>query len=107
MPTSILTTKLYIPPPRPNLVDRPRLLARLDAGLHGKLTLIAAPAGFGKTTLATAWIASHDGAVAWLSLDAGDGDPVRFLAYLVAAVQTAVPTVGEEIVTALTRKEAT
>ena len=58
-------------PPRPNLVRRPRLIERLNEGLHGKLTLIAAPAGFGKTTL-----------------DAGDNDPTRFLTYLVAALQT-------------------
>ncbi|MEZ4730779.1 MAG: hypothetical protein R3E79_26950 [Caldilineaceae bacterium] len=56
MSIPILATKLYIPPPRPNLVSRTRLLAKLNAGLHGKLTLIAAPAGFGKTTLVSNWI---------------------------------------------------
>ena len=53
----LLATKLYIPPPRPNVVLRPRLIERLNEGLHRKLTLIAAPAGFGKTTLVSAWVA--------------------------------------------------
>jgi LuxR family maltose regulon positive regulatory protein len=53
---TLLTTKLYIPPPLPNLVERPRLIERLNAGLHGKLTLISAPAGFGKTTLLSEWV---------------------------------------------------
>jgi len=56
MTTPLLTTKLYIPPPRPNLVSRPRLIERLNAGLHRKLTLVSAPAGFGKTTLLSEWI---------------------------------------------------
>lgn len=56
MTTPLLTTKLYIPPHRPNLVPRPRLIERLNAGLHCKLTLISAPAGFGKTTLLSEWI---------------------------------------------------
>ena len=55
MPTPILATKLFIPPPRPKVVPRPRLIERLHEGLHGKLMLIAAPAGFGKTTLISAW----------------------------------------------------
>ena len=95
MSTPLLATKLYIPPLRPNVVLRPRLVERLQAGLHGKLTLIAAPAGFGKTTLLSAWAAACDRPVAWLSLDDGDSDPTRFLLYLVAALQTVAPTVGE------------
>jgi LuxR family maltose regulon positive regulatory protein len=94
MSTPILTTKLYIPPPRSNAVPRTRLIACLNAGLHGKLTLIAAPAGFGKTTLVSAWVALCDQQVAWLSLDEGDSDPTRFLIYFVAALQTIVPTIG-------------
>ncbi len=58
MPTSILATKLYIPPLRPNLVRRPRLIERLNAGVQGRLTLVSAPAGFGKTTLVSSWIAA-------------------------------------------------
>src|SRR5436305_2943619 len=95
MSTSILATKLYIPPLRPNVVLRPRLLERLNEGLHRKLTLIAAPAGFGKTTLLSAWVAGCDRQVAWLSLDKGESDPTLFLTYLVAALQTIAPTIGE------------
>ncbi|HET7079784.1 MAG TPA: hypothetical protein VFM49_20310, partial [Chloroflexia bacterium] len=65
----MLATKLYIPPPPPQAVQRSRLLERLTAGLHRKLTLIAAPAGFGKTTLVSAWVAGCARPVAWLSLD--------------------------------------
>src|SRR4030095_9880491 len=105
MSTPILATKLYIPPPRPKVVPRPRLIERLNEGLHGKLTLISAPPGFGKTTLICEWVASGtegEGVraepaaaslspqssatqrvpgtrAAWLSLDEGDSDPTRFL----------------------------
>jgi LuxR family maltose regulon positive regulatory protein len=96
----ILTTKLYAPPPRPQLVERPRLLARLQAGLTGKLTLLCAPAGFGKTMLVSAWLQSverraqsikqlHDAPAlrsAWVSLDATDSDPLRFWSYVIAAL---------------------
>jgi Domain of unknown function (DUF4386) len=77
--TPILATKLYLPPLRPNVVSRSRLLERLNEGMHRKLTLIAAPAGFGKTTLVSAWVAGCDRQVAWLSLDAGENDPTLFL----------------------------
>src|SRR6202162_248549 len=97
MPTPILATKLYIPPLRPNVVSRPRLIERLNKGLHGKLTLIAAPAGFGKTTLVSAWVEGIERPTAWLSLDEGDNDPTRFLTYLVAALQTIAPTIGEGV----------
>src|SRR6266566_1796928 len=89
--TPILATKLYLPRLRPNVVSRPRLLERLNEGLHRKLTLIAAPAGFGKTTLVSEWVALIErpkARTAWLSLDEGDNDPARFVAYLVAALQT-------------------
>ena len=90
MSTPTLATKLYIPPPRPKIVLRPRLIERLHEGLTSsrKLTLISAPAGFGKTTLASEWVAVCERPVAWLSLDEGDNDPTRFLTYLVAALQT-------------------
>ncbi len=97
MPTPILATKLYIPPLRPKVVSRPRLLERLNEGLHRKLTLIAAPAGFGKTTLVSEWVASCQRPTAWLSLDEGDNDPTRFLTYLVAALQTIAANIGESV----------
>ncbi len=101
MPTPILATKLYIPRLRPNVVSRPRLLERLNEGLHRKLTLIAAPAGFGKTTLISAWMAGCDRQVAWLSLDKGESDPTLFLTYLVAALQTIAPDIGVGVLGAL------
>src|SRR5437764_13939978 len=100
MSTPILATKLYIPRLRPNVVIRPRLLERLNAGLHRKLTLIAAPAGFGKTTLLSEWVAGLQASnrpVAWLSLDAEDSDPARFLTYLIAALRTIAPNIGEGV----------
>ncbi len=94
MPTPILTTKLYIPPSRPNLVHRRRLIRRLNEGLHRILTLVSAPAGFGKTTLVGDWVAGCERLVAWLSLDEEESAPVRYLTYLVAALQTIVPDAG-------------
>src|SRR4028118_375918 len=101
MSTPILATKLYLPPPRPRVVLRPRLIERLNEGLHRKLTLISAPAGFGKSTLVSGWVAGCDRPAAWLSLDEGDNDPTRFLAYLVAALQTIAPNIGEGVLSAL------
>ena len=104
MTAPILATKLFIPSLRSRSVSRPRLLGRLTEGLQRghKLTLISAPAGFGKTTLLSEWLAGL-GADAgtprfcWLSLDEADGEPSRFLAYLVAALQTVEPTLGEAL----------
>src|SRR5436853_4403884 len=90
----VFATKLYISPPPAKVVLRSHLLERLNAGLHRKLTLIAAPAGCGKTTLLSAWVAGlqvSNRPVAWLSLDAGDSDPARFLTYLIAALRTVAP----------------
>ncbi|NDJ59633.1 MAG: LuxR family transcriptional regulator, partial [Chloroflexi bacterium] len=101
MLTTILTTKLYIPPPRPGMVPRHHLIEQLNAGRHGKLTLISAPAGFGKTTLLSEWIAGGDLPAAWLSLDAGDSDLAHFLTYLVAALRTLAPQVGEGVAAGL------
>ena len=106
MATSILATKLYIPPPRPKIVLRPRLIERLNEGMHCKLTLISASAGFGKTTLVSEWVAGCERPeqkvrVAWLSLDEGDNDPTRFLTYLVAALQTLAPEIGAGVLAAL------
>ena len=102
MSTPVLATKLFIPPPRPKVVLRPRLIERLNEGLRQnqgfgrKLTLISAAAGFGKTTLVSEWVAGCARPVAWLSLDEGDNDPARFLAYLVAALQTHLCRVSEQ-----------
>jgi len=101
MSTPTLATKLYIPLPRPKVVLRPRLIERLNEGLHGKLTLISAPAGFGKTTLVSEWVADCKRPAAWLSLDEGDNDPTRFLAYLVAALQTVAANIGEGVLAVL------
>src|SRR5947209_10563248 len=101
MSTPVLVTKLFVPQSRSNVVSRPRLIERLDDGLHGNLTLISAPAGSGKTTLVSEWVAGRGRPVAWLSLDEGDNDLVRFLVHLVAAVQTIAPDRGEGVVTAL------
>jgi LuxR family transcriptional regulator, maltose regulon positive regulatory protein len=99
--TPILATKLYLPPLRPNVVSRPRLLERLNEGLYRKLTLISAPAGFGKTTLVSEWVAVIERPTAWLSLDEGENDPARFLAYLVATLQTIAATIGEGVLDVL------
>lgn len=97
MPTPLLTTKLLVPPVRENLVPRKRLLAMLDelARPGRVLGTIAAPAGYGKTTLVSAWLADRDNPVAWLSLESADADPARFLRYLIAAVRRARQGVGE------------
>jgi len=122
----ILNTKLYIPPLRPELVSRPRLITRLHEGLAHMpgVILVSAPAGFGKTTLVSEWVANfrdddqpspkngqsdqatfdkiqnpkskiQNPSVAWLSLDEADNDPVRFLTYLIAALQTVSPELGQ------------
>ncbi len=99
MAIPLLQTKLYTPRPRPSLVPRPRLLEKLDCVLERKLTLISAPAGFGKTTLLSEWIEHQDlrrrrqrqkqtaPQIAWLSLDTNDNNPARFLFYFVSALQ--------------------
>ena len=97
MSTPILATKLFVPPPQPSVVVRSRLIDRLDEGVHRKLTLISAPAGFGKTTLVSEWVAHCDRPTAWLSLDDADSDPIRFLVYLVTALQAVTPSLGTEL----------
>jgi LuxR family maltose regulon positive regulatory protein len=101
MLTPVLVTKLYIPPPRLRAITRRRLIERLEEGLHRPLTLVSAPAGFGKTTLVSEWVTDCGRPVAWLSLDEADNDLARFLTYLVAALQTVVPTVGVGVAGAL------
>jgi LuxR family maltose regulon positive regulatory protein len=114
MLAALITTKLNIPQVRSNLVTRPRLMEKLNGGLARRLTLVSAPPGFGKTTLIASWVESlrlqvegnidkpstfniQPVTVAWLSLDEGDNDPVRFFAYFVAAMQKIDPTLGQGI----------
>ncbi len=99
MSTPLLKTKLYIPPIRPELVPRPRLVERLDEGLRlgRKLTLVSATAGFGKTTLVSEWLHHLGRPAAWLSLDKDDDEPTRFLTYLVAAQQQVDPNIGQAV----------
>jgi LuxR family maltose regulon positive regulatory protein len=96
MPAPLLETKLFVPRPRRGLVLRRRLSERLDRGAEAKLTLVSAPAGFGKTTLLAEWLAAwaDDRRAAWLSLDQSDNDPRSFWIYLIAALQTVEPGVG-------------
>jgi LuxR family transcriptional regulator, maltose regulon positive regulatory protein len=103
MPTPILTTKLYVPPPRFEIVARPGLVEKLTKGLSQgcKLTLISASAGFGKTTLVSTWAANCRRPVAWLSLDAGDNDPIGFLTYFAAALQRIEAKFAEALLGAL------
>ena len=90
----LLKTKLFIPSTRPALVRRPLLISKINEGVQQALTILSAPAGFGKTTLLAEWAANCLLPVAWVSLDAGDNDPHRFLSYLVAALQSALPDLG-------------
>jgi len=99
VPTStLLQTKLYAPRARPGLVPRPRLIERLTQGTQGKLTLVSAPAGFGKTTLLAEWLATFGAGAApaaWVALDHSDNEPTLFWAYVVAALQTVQGDVGK------------
>jgi LuxR family maltose regulon positive regulatory protein len=95
----LVESKLFLPEPRGEAVARTRLMELLDRGRTGKLTLVSAPAGFGKTTLLARWLttsaARGDRAVAWLSLEEADSQPARFWTYLATAIQRAVPGVGD------------
>jgi LuxR family maltose regulon positive regulatory protein len=93
-PALLLATKLHAPAPRVLPVPRQRLFARLDDGAHTALSLVSAPAGFGKSTLVSDWLRQDGRASAWLSLDAGDSDLRRFLSYLVAALERPLPGIG-------------
>src|SRR5688572_15083128 len=99
IPVTVLETKLYVPRPREGRVTRARLSERLDRGVGSKLVLVSAPAGFGKTTLLTEWLAGRsqggerDSAI-WLSLDSGDNDPAHFWTYVVAGLRSLVPSMG-------------
>ncbi len=89
MTIPMISTKIQIPPVRPNTVARPRLTERLTAGVHRRLSVVSASAGYGKTTLISEWARRCGRPIAWLSLDEGDNDPVRFFAYLTAALKSA------------------
>jgi LuxR family maltose regulon positive regulatory protein len=90
----LLTTKLHIPPLRSELVPRPRLTERLKEGISRKLTLVSAPAGYGKTTVVTEWLDKSEYLATWLSLDESDNDPRRFLVYLIAALRQVHQGIG-------------
>jgi LuxR family transcriptional regulator, maltose regulon positive regulatory protein len=102
MVSPILTTKLFIPPLRPDLLPRPQLIKKLDDITAYPLTLISASAGSGKTTLLAEWVATTKKPVAWISLDADDNDPAQFLTYLISAVQTIEENFGREVLDKLT-----
>jgi LuxR family transcriptional regulator, maltose regulon positive regulatory protein len=93
----LLTTKLFIPQPRPGLIVRPRLMERLDSILTNRLTLVSAPAGYGKTTVLSQWIIKNKSQfkVSWVQLDDNDNDPVRFWDYVVEALKKEQPTAGQ------------
>jgi LuxR family maltose regulon positive regulatory protein len=101
MAVPLLATKLFVPPARPELVSRSRLIERLNAGLEQdryftrRLSLVSAPPGFGKTTLVSVWLKTLDHPYAWLALDEGDSDPARFFTYLLAALQRIDPDIGQ------------
>ena len=100
----LLETKLYVPRWRAGLVPRPRLVERLDRGTERKLTLVSAPAGFGKSTVLAEWVAgtpASERPAAWVSLDQSDNDPALFWAYFIAALQTVRPGVGENALSVL------
>src|SRR5512143_124418 len=103
MAINLLTAKLFIPPLRRALVPRPRLIGLLNEGptAKRKLTLVSAPAGFGKTTLVVDWLNQIDLPVAWLSLDEADNDLPRFLAYLAAAFRQVDEAIGAPLLSAL------
>ena len=93
-PHLLLATRIHVPRPRAHLVPGTHLVERLQQGVTGPLTLVSAPAGYGKTTLLAQWRASTHAPVAWLSLETEDNEPTRFLTYLIAALQTLDPHLG-------------
>jgi len=108
MPDALLSTKLHVPHPQRELVLRSRLIERLDAGIRAgcKLTLVSAPAGYGKTTLVGDWIVRSEMPTAWFSIDASDNDPARFLTYLIAALQRVDERIGVDIQAVLNESQS-
>src|SRR5215216_7249155 len=108
MPDALVTTKVRVPRTRPELVPRPRLREALVRNEGRRLTLVSAPAGFGKTTLLSEWLEDRSGdgrSIAWLSLEEADNDPARFLAYLVRALQSVEEGIGEGVLVSLRSPE--
>ena len=105
--SSLLSTKFFVPPVRATLISRPRLLERLAHGLDGPLTLLSAPAGYGKTTLFSEWRAGPGVStpLAWLSLDVEDNDPTRFFQYLLACLDAILPGVAQDLLPLLQSPE--
>jgi LuxR family maltose regulon positive regulatory protein len=97
MVSPILTTKLFIPPLRPDLLPRPNLIKKLDKIAAYPLTLISASAGSGKTTILSEWLNSSKRPAAWISLDADDNDPAQFLTYIISALQTIREDFGQDV----------
>jgi len=97
MAAPVLATKLFAPPLRPDLVLRQRLIDQLNAGSQRKLILVAAPAGYGKTTLISSWLHETNIPSAWLSLDEDDNDPIRFFQYFISALQRIIPTIAGDL----------
>lgn len=102
----LLTTKLQTPRIRTHLVARPRVTLRLDEGMQGKLTIVSAPAGFGKTTLLAEWAQRRKQYTPWLSLDGGDSVPERFWAYFIGAFRGVKPGLGDGPMELLHSREA-
>ncbi len=105
--STLLSTKFFVPPVRPTLISRPRLLERLVHGLDGPLTLISAPAGYGKTTLFSEWRTGPGASIplAWLSLDVDDNDPPRFYQYLLACLDSIRPGAVQDLLPLLQSPE--
>ena len=105
MEQALLATKLYIPPPRGELVQRERLQKEMRQGLLGKLTIVSAPAGFGKSTLLSECAVVCGYPVAWISLDRADNNPQRFLAYLITALKSVSSDLDDEILSTISGSE--
>ena len=97
MDNTLLGTKLHVPPPCQILVLRPRLTAVLSKTLTRSLTLVSAPAGYGKSTLVSSWLRETGLPSAWISLDEGDNDPIRFSQYIISALQQIIPSIQPDL----------
>ena len=102
----LFATKLHIPRSGRELVPRPRIMECLDNALRGKLTIVSAPAGYGKTTALTNWIDHSQAQTAWLSIDEADNDLDRFLFYIIAALQRVFEGIGIDVQAALSESQA-